>query len=133
MIYRHGETGWQQAPIKLYQDETGSWKGVTRQVLFESDLTGFQTRYFEVAPGGYTSWEKHRHEHSVIVVRGRGQVRLGDKIEDIDTFDAVAVASNLPHQFLNPYIEPFGFLCIVDRERDKPVKLGNGGAVQASY
>jgi ribulose-bisphosphate carboxylase large chain len=32
----------------------------------------FHVRYFEIAPGGYSTLEKHEHEHVVIPIRGRG-------------------------------------------------------------
>ena len=35
----------------------------------------FHVRYFEVGPGGYSTLEKHQHEHVVIPIRGRGVVR----------------------------------------------------------
>jgi len=32
----------------------------------------------------------------------------------------VYVPPLVPHRWVNPYSEPFGFLCTVDAERDKP-------------
>jgi oxalate decarboxylase/phosphoglucose isomerase-like protein (cupin superfamily) len=42
---------------------------------------------------------------------------------DVGSFDHVYVPSNAPHQFVNSGDEPFGFLCIVDTERDRPRAL----------
>jgi len=112
---------------------------VTRRVLVDSEQTQFQVRYFEVEAGGYTSFERHQHEHAVVVLRGRGTVRLGDRVDEIQPGDVVHVASNVPHQFSNPFDEPFGILCIVDRilcivdrDRDRPVLLDPPGEPESS-
>jgi quercetin dioxygenase-like cupin family protein len=95
---------------------------VTKRV-FESGETSFEPRYFEIEPQGYTSFEKHAHEHFVVVLRGKGQVRLDDQEYDLNLHDMVHVKPNTPHQFSNPTSEPFGILCVVDKERDRPVLL----------
>jgi quercetin dioxygenase-like cupin family protein len=43
--------------------------------------------------------------------------------------DVVYVAPNDPHQFRNAEdaTEPFGFLCIVNAERDTPLAVDGGG------
>lgn len=117
---------------KEYKDSPGNWQGVSRHVLFDSDTADFQGRYFEVEPGGYTSFEFHEHEHFVVVLRGRGRVRLGEDFTDIGPMDAVHVGPNVPHRFENGGPEPMGLLCVVDRERDRPNHLGNGGEPRAS-
>ncbi|RYG35127.1 cupin domain-containing protein [bacterium] len=118
--------------VTTYKDEPGTWVSVTRRVLAEESGTNFETRYFEVAPGGYTSFERHGHEHVVIVQRGTGRVRLHDEWSDIAQGDTVHVAPNTPHQFVNAGDEPFGIVCVVDRDRDRPVLLENDGTPRAS-
>jgi ribulose-bisphosphate carboxylase large chain len=84
--------------------------------------TAFHVRYFEIAPGGFSSLEEHGHEHAVVVLRGRGQVQLGEMVHDLGFGDTVYVAPHEVHQFRNPSPdEPFGFLCMVDAQRDRPV------------
>ena len=77
-------------------------------------------RYFEIAPGGFSSLEQHAHEHAVIVLRGTGEVRLGESLYSLEFGDAVYVAPHETHQFRNSSSEPFGFLCIVDTRRGAP-------------
>ena len=84
------------------------------------ESTKFDVRYFEIAPGGFSSLESHVHEHAVIVLRGSGEVQLGEAVHALGFGDAVYVAPDEVHQFRNPTSGPFGFLCIVDSQRDKP-------------
>ncbi len=101
-----------------------SWRDTTRHIIKGREEGGsFDVRYFEVARGGYTSLECHEHIHSVICVRGRGYAIVGEGIHDIGTFDHIYVPPNTAHQFVNSGEEPFGFLCIVDAERDRPRAL----------
>jgi ribulose-bisphosphate carboxylase large chain len=115
---------WQDVPLAQYKEEAEHWRGVSRMVLVgeAGEATAFQMRYFEVAPGGFTSLEEHVHEHAVFVLRGRGEVRLGEGVQEISFGDTVYVAPREVHQFRNlSTTEPFGFLCVVDAKRDRPV------------
>jgi len=83
----------------------------------------FQLRYFEIEPGGYSSLEKHRHVHTIVVLRGAGRAVVGREVFDVAPFDFVYVPPNVPHQFVNAGAETFGFLCPVDADRDPPQPL----------
>ena len=119
---------WQGVPVQEYKQAAEHHCGVARATLVGAggERTKFQVRYFEIAPGGFSSFEQHAHEHAVIVLRGRGEVQLGEAVHEIGTGDAVYVPPHEPHQFRNPGAEPFGFLCVVDAERDRPVPLSRG-------
>lgn len=123
MIRRFESGRWTDVPLDQYKNEPGTWMEVTRQVLYSSERSRFETRYFEIAPGGYSSFERHQHEHCVIVLQGQGEVRLGDDWFSLKQHDVVQVESGMAHQFRNAGSSPFGILCIVDRERDRPVHL----------
>lgn len=115
---------WASVPKREYKDDTQCYKGVHRYSLLgeaedEQELN-FQTRYFEVEPGGYTSFELHRHPHSVIIIRGSGEVILGDEVHAIGLHDVVYISPETPHQFHATDKDPLGFICIVDRYRDRP-------------
>ena len=114
---------WEGVPVEAYKSPADHWCGIQRTVLAGKGgaKTAFHVRYFEIAPGGFSSRESHRHEHAVIVLRGRGLVNLGNERHELGFGDTVYVAPHEVHQFLNPTSEPFGFLCIVDAERDRPV------------
>lgn len=123
MIAKFTDWNWDSVPVDRYKDEPGTWVSVTRRTLAAGAGIGFEMRYFEVGPGGYTSLERHQHEHAVMVVRGQGRVRLGDETHEVAAFDVVHVPSGTPHQFENPTGEPFGIVCTVDAERDRPELL----------
>jgi quercetin dioxygenase-like cupin family protein len=115
---------WRGVPARPYKGETAGslrWKGVERFVLVGAagEPTAFHLRYFEIAPGGFSSLERHRHAHAVLVVRGHGRVRLGDAERRVGPMDFVYIPPHVPHQF-RAGREPFGFLCPVDAVRDRP-------------
>ncbi|MGZ5037152.1 MAG: cupin domain-containing protein [Usitatibacter sp.] len=122
LVRKHsGDYRWQAVDLLAYkQDPAAPFKDVTRQVLFEPKDVPVQLRYFEVAPGGYTTLERHDHVHAVMVIRGRGQCLVGDKAYDIGMHDLVDVPPMTWHQFHAAKDEPLGFLCLVAAERDRP-------------
>lgn len=112
---------WQGIEVKPYKAEGVHFSGITRQVLFTGgDGLGCELRYFEVAPGGWSSLERHHHAHAVMIIRGAARVLVGDRILDAGTHDLVRVPSLTWHQFQTRGNEPLGFLCMVDCDRDVP-------------
>ncbi len=132
VIHHAGDFVWPEAVRRVYKDEGESWRGVTRTALVggsEGTPVPFQLRYFEVETTGFSSLEKHEHEHVVVIVRGRGEVRLGGRRESVSFGDVVYIAPWEVHQFTNPEgPEPLGFLCMVPAERDRPVLVDPGEA-----
>jgi len=116
---------WSGIKPEAYKKPDGSWADVVRHTLIgaRGESTDFHLRYFEVAPGGNTSLESHEHEHVVVCVRGEGQCLVRKKEYEIGFMDVIYIPPGAPHQLRNPGKEPFGFLCIVDAERDRPVVL----------
>ena len=114
---------WSGTRTEKYKQYTAEgWSAIARKVLIGShgESSKYHLRYFEIAPGGYSSLEKHRHEHVVICLRGKGKVLIGKKSHEIGYLDTVYIAPNTVHQLTNPYDVPFGFFCIVNAKRDKP-------------
>jgi mannose-6-phosphate isomerase-like protein (cupin superfamily) len=110
--------GVDELPYK--EDDRALFKSITRQVLFsDPDLQG-ELRYFEVAPGGFSTLERHRHLHAVLILRGRGHCLVGGEVRPIETRDLVTVPAMTWHQFRATAGEPLGFLCMVNANRDKP-------------
>lgn len=112
---------WETVEQLTYKNAGAApFKDVTRQTLFaDPDLAG-ELRYFEVAPGGYTTLERHDHIHAVMILRGRGQCLVGTEVRDVNPYDLVTVPVLTWHQLRVGGNEPLGFLCMVNASRDKP-------------
>ncbi|TAN40427.1 MAG: cupin domain-containing protein [Nitrospirae bacterium] len=122
-LYRHtGDFRWKGVKDQPYKTEGGKWPEVVRRVLVgaQGESARFHVRYFEIAPGGKSSLETHRHEHVVICVRGEGQVLAGRSKKRLGFMDTIYISPDTLHQLSNPFEEPFGFLCIVNARRDRP-------------
>lgn len=112
---------WEGVDVLAYkQDAATPFRDVTRQVLFADPALACELRYFEVAPGGHSTLERHAHVHAVMIHRGRGRVLLGDSVYDVDEHDLVHVPALTWHQFRAAAAAPLGFLCMVNAARDKP-------------
>jgi len=98
------------------------YRDVVRHELLgkAGEETAFSLRYFEIAPGGFSSEEKHVHTHAIIAVRGHGVLTVDGKRYDLKPNDIAYVPPLTVHQLRNEGGDPFGFYCIVDRERDRP-------------
>ena len=112
---------WDDVAVQPYKEDTRAlFKSVTRQVLFADPQQGSELRYFEVAPGGFSSLERHEHTHNVLILRGNGHCLVGREVREIAACDLVAVPPMTWHQFRATGKEPLGFLCMVNAARDKP-------------
>jgi quercetin dioxygenase-like cupin family protein len=124
-IRQVGDFRWEGISVSAYKPGGTHFAGITRQLLFDGgEGLGCQLRYFEVAPDGYSSLERHRHAHAIMVIRGRGRALVGDRILDLAPHDLVNVPPLTWHQFRATGAEPFGFLCMVDCGRDTPERPG---------
>ena len=134
---------WEGVEKKDYKTETTNFKDISRFSLLgegpDDHELNMQTRYFEIKPGGYSSLEFHRHPHSVVIIRGKGSVVLNNTVTSISVNDVVFISPETVHQFHADKNDYLGFICIVDRYRDKPAipdedviseKVGSEGAAR---
>jgi ribulose-bisphosphate carboxylase large chain len=122
-LMKHGKDfTWSGVRTERYKCEDGTWSDVIRRTLVgdRGEKTKFHLRYFEVAPGGHTTLERHEHEHVVTGIRGKGVCRVKGRRYEIGAMDTIYIPPDATHQLSNPYKEPFGFFCIVDARRDRP-------------
>jgi quercetin dioxygenase-like cupin family protein len=120
-IRRFEDYRWQDVDLLQYkEDGSAPFKAITRQTLFHNPALKCELRYFEMAPGGYSTLERHEHMHAVLILRGHGECLIGDEVKKIATNDLVTVNPMTWHQFRASANEPMGFLCMVNAERDKP-------------
>lgn len=121
--FTDGDNGfsWSETERLVYKPSGTHFRDITRQVLFgEEHGLPTQLRYFEIAEHGHSTLERHEHVHAVIILRGRGEVLLGDRVEDVQAFDTVYVPPMTWHQFRASRGTELGFLCLVACDRDRP-------------
>ena len=119
---------WSGRPSSAYKDARDlaqdlAFKGVRRVELVGrfGERSHTDLRYFEIEPCGYSSLEKHLHTHIVIGARGRGVLVLGSHRETLSPMDIACIGPLEAHQLRNESSEPFGFFCIVEHDRDRPM------------
>jgi quercetin dioxygenase-like cupin family protein len=100
--------------VKAYH-EGGASAGATRRILVGQDEgnTDFIIRYFTLPPGGRSAYDRHSHQHGVVVVQGYGQVLLGETWTPIGIGDAIFIAPDEVHQLHADEGGPLGFLCVI--------------------
>jgi mannose-6-phosphate isomerase-like protein (cupin superfamily) len=112
---------WDGVAVVPYKEDTQApFKSITRQVLFADPRQESELRYFEVAPEGFSTLERHEHTHNVLILRGYGHCLVGHEVREVATHDLIAVPPMTWHQFRATGKEPLGFLCMVNAVRDKP-------------
>jgi gentisate 1,2-dioxygenase len=112
---------WQDVLRQPYKEnDAAPFRAISRQVLFAEPQLGCELRYFELAPGGHSTLERHEHVHAVMILRGHGQCLLGNEIRAVKSFDLITIPSWCWHQFRANQGEALGFLCMVNVVRDRP-------------
>lgn len=122
-IIRYRKGRWSGIKSQPYKTKEGNWSLIERFPLISSPDAKFEVRYFEISKGGKSSLEYHQHVHVIICIRGKGKIKVDNRNYTLNYLDIAYVAPNQVHQLFNPNGEPFGFLCIVDRDRDRPIEL----------
>lgn len=114
-----------RAPQEYKSDNQFTFKGVSRIELIgkSGEKTKFDLRYFELEPGGFSSFEKHVHEHVIIAAQGKGVLIKGNERFELEPNTIAYVGPLEPHQLRNESENIFGFYCIVDHDRDKPMQV----------
>jgi len=117
-----GNFHWTGIPARKYKTEGAHFQDITRQILFDDPGLACQLRYFEIEPGGHSTLERHQHIHAVMILRGRGQTLLGHSVIPVQALDLLQVPSMVWHQFRATEGEHLGFLCLVNCDRDRPIR-----------
>lgn len=112
---------WTGVDVHPYKEDGTHFRSITRQTLLQvGGEMPVEMRYFEIGADGHSTLERHQHQHAVMVLRGAGQVLVGDQITEIGERDIVHIPPMTWHQFRATRGEPLGFLCVVSCERDRP-------------
>ena len=81
-----------------YKEEgSAPFKAISRQILFADPALKCELRYFEMAPGGYSTLERHEHVHAVMILRGKGHCLLGTEVRPVAAHDLVSVPAMTWH------------------------------------
>jgi quercetin dioxygenase-like cupin family protein len=120
-VRRFGDWRWEGVEHRPYkEDGVSPFRAISRQVLFDEAPLGCELRYFEMDAGGHSTLERHEHMHAVLILRGEGHCLLGDSVHEVKQNDLVTIPAWTWHQFRATGGAPMGFLCMVNRERDRP-------------
>ena len=117
VIHRFIGTGdeyqWQDVEPQDYDDPDIS--GVLKHVLIGPDdgAPNFIIRYFELEPGGHSRLETHPQEHGILILHGKAQLQLNEKILSLDPMDVVFIPGGEVHQLENASDEKMGFICVI--------------------
>jgi len=101
--------------IKLGNVEMDGVAGLTGSKIV-GPLQGWKDytlRLFKIEPQGHSPHHQHDWEHINYVVKGKGQLQIGDDVHEIEEGDYAFVPPNIRHQFSNPHDSDFKFICIV--------------------
>lgn len=116
-----GGLRWEGRELLPYKESGTHFRKIAKQNLFGSgEGLPSELRYFEIAPEGHSTLERHEHVHGVLILRGEGEVLVGDRVSSVRPFDLVYVPPRTWHQFRPAPGSSLGFLCLVDAERDRP-------------
>ncbi len=108
-------------PVKPYQEmdmkplQVKGGEHVSKAIVI-GGLDGWPNhtlRVFRLGPGGYSPRHSHDWEHVNYIIKGTGELRLGDNLHTVREHDFAYVPPNTEHQFRNAGDDEFEFICIV--------------------
>ena len=101
------------------KEKVGAGKNTYKQVLIGNDVApNFAMRRFIIEPGGEMPYHTNTVEHEQLVLRGKAEVKIGDKILQVNKDDVVYIPANVPHYYKTIGNEAFEFLCVVPNMKD---------------
>ena len=108
---------WSYPTVPLSHYSTHASAGITKQVLIgiTEGASDFIIRYLTIPPGGKSAFDRHRHQHGVVITHGTGRVLLGEKWHELSAGDAVFIDADETHQLEATGTVPLGFVCVIPR------------------
>ena len=90
------------------------------QVLLgpEDGAPNFAMRRFVMGPGGGMPRHTNSVEHEQFVLRGRAEVRIGERVHRVEAGDVLFIPAGVPHDY-RVVEAPFEFLCVVPNGPDR--------------
>ena len=68
----------------------------------------------------------------MVTLRGSGRVLVGDRVIELGHLEVLEIPPSTAHRWVNAGDEPWGFLCTVDAERDRPLDDAEWEALKAN-
>ncbi len=81
-------------------------------------VPNFSMRIFRVEAGGHIPEHSHPWEHEILVLKGRGKIRIGDQEFEVKEGNAIYIPPDLPHEYFA--YEEILFLCMIPNEGVPP-------------
>lgn len=132
MVRKFDQYRWEGVDVHPYKEDGTHFRSITRQTVFSgNDGFPMECRYFEIQADGYSTLERHEHQHLVMVLRGEGSVLVGDDVYRVGPNDVIHIPAMTWHQFRANQGVTFGFWCVVRADRDKPQRPANVDEVAA--
>lgn len=73
-------------------------------------LLSEDSTWIELEPGGFTPDHKHDDKERIVVMSGKGIIKLGEQVKEIKSNDFIEVAGEV-HQLINTGTEKLAFVC----------------------
>ncbi len=73
----------------------------------------FAMRVFTVEPGGHIKPHKHPWEHEIFILKGVGEIRIGDRVYRVTRGFYVYIPPNIEHEYWNRGSEDLEFICVI--------------------
>ena len=119
-IGEKNDFNWEGVDLTVFDGSDGSKYASRRLLITEEreDAKYFVFRYFKVLPGGSsTMFDKHAHDHGVLILHGHCKVKLNDEEFEAGPMDVVYISPNDVHHFIVEGDEPLGFLCVIPNKK----------------
>ena len=111
---------------KTAREKTRNGVSVWWLLTREMGVPNFEMRYLELEKGQCTTLGKHPWEHEVFVVKGWGVLRgKGQELELVEG-DAAFVPAGEEHQFVNPWEDTLGLVCVVPKNTQSVMRQRGG-------
>ncbi len=119
-IGQKNDFSWEGVEPTIYGEKDGPKAASKRELINETrDGAGhFVFRYFRIMPGGSsTMFDKHIHDHGVLILHGHCKVTINEDTFDAGPMDVIYVSPNDVHHFVVEGDEPLGFLCVIPNKK----------------
>lgn len=101
------------------KEEVKAGTKTTKQVLISpQEAPNFAMRKFSIEPGGEMPLHTNSVEHEQLVLNGKAEVIIDNKIFNVQKDDVVFIPAGIPHSYKTIGEEPFEFLCMIPNKED---------------